>query len=72
MSKEINREYVRNVAVYIKKSNDVGRIDNFGALARKLLFLPTKLDIFDIRQHYTYSIYLSTSDLLGFIISNTD
>ena len=33
-------------------SNSVGRIDNFRALARKLSFLPTELDIFDIRQHY--------------------
>ena len=36
----------------IKKSNEVGRIDNFRALARKLSFLPTELDICDIRQHY--------------------
>ena len=34
-----------------KISNEVGRIDNFLAL-RKLSFLPTELDIFDIRQHY--------------------
>ena len=57
-------------------SNEVGRIDNFRALARKLSFLPTELDILDtsIRQHYNnaYSIYLSTFDLLSFTISNTD
>ena len=37
-----------------KISNQVGRIDNFQALAQKLSFLPTKLDIFDIQQHYVY------------------
>ena len=41
----IYREYVYSVAVYISKiSNEVGRIDNFRALARKLSFLPTELD----------------------------
>ena len=33
------------------------RIDNFRALARKLSFLPTELDIFDIRQHYVSSLF---------------
>ena len=46
-----NREYVNSVAVY-QKSKEVGRIDNFRAFARKLSFLPTELDMFDIRQHY--------------------
>ena len=55
-----------------KISNEVGRIDNFRVLARKLSFLPTELDIFDIRQQYERIICLSTSDLLSFIISNTD
>ena len=70
------RKYVYSVAVYHKKSNEVGRNDNFRALARKLSFLPTKLDIFDVRQHYIrvyvrrYSIYISMSDLLSLIISN--
>ena len=44
--------YIENTYVvlpYIKKSNEVGRIDNFRALARKLSFLPTELIIFDIR-----------------------
>ena len=54
-----------------KISNEVGRIDDFEALARKLSFLSTELDIFDIRQHFI-RIYLSTSDLLSFIICNTD
>ena len=42
------------VLPYIKYnlSNEVGRIDNFRALARKFSFLPSKLDIFDIQQHY--------------------
>ena len=35
-------------------SNDVGRIDNFRALARKLSFLPTELDIFI----YSNTIYV--------------
>ena len=35
-----------------------------GALARKLSFLPTELK--------TYSIYISTSDLLSVIISNSN
>ena len=39
-------------------SNEVGRIDNFRALARKLSFLPTELDIFDIRQHYVRIIFI--------------
>ena len=46
----------------LKISNKVGRIDNFLALARKLSFLPTELDIFDTAL-YTYPIYLSTFDL---------
>ena len=43
------------VLAYIEKkkiSKEIGRIDNFRALARKLSFLPTELDIFDMRQHY--------------------
>ena len=43
---------------------------NFRALARKLSFLPTELDIFYIR--HLFSIYLSTSDLLNFVISKTE
>ena len=43
-------------------SNEVGRIDNFRA----------KLDIFDKRQRYTYTYSIYLSDLLSFIISNTD
>ena len=38
-------EYVYSVSKISKK---VGRNDNFQALARKLSFLPTELDIFDI------------------------
>ena len=45
---------------YIKKiSYEVGRIDNFQALARKLSFLPTELDIFDIRRHYVCILFIS-------------
>ena len=53
-----NREYVHSVAVYKKISNEVGRIDNFRALARKLSFLPTEFDIFDIRQHYVRILFI--------------
>ena len=55
-----------------KISNEIGKIDDFRGLARKLSFLPAELDIFDIRQHYVriLYIYLSTSDLLSLIISN--
>ena len=46
------------VLPYIKMSNEVGRIDNFRALARKLSFLPTEKDIFDIRQHYVRILFI--------------
>ena len=39
-------------------SNSVGRNDNFLAKARKLSFLLTSLDIFDIRQHNTRIVYI--------------
>ena len=55
---EMNREYVHSVAVYQKYFNEVGRIDNFLALVRKLSFLPTELDIFDIRQHYVRILFI--------------
>ena len=54
----IHREYVYSVAVYQKISNEFERIDNFRALARKLSFLPTELDIFDIRQHYVRILFI--------------
>ena len=41
-----------------KISNEVGRIDNFRALARKLSFLPTELDIFDIWQQYARILFI--------------
>ena len=41
-----------------KISNEVERIDNFRALARKLSFLSTELDIFDIRQHYVRILFI--------------
>ena len=40
-------------------SNSVGRKDNVLAKARKLLILPTSLDIFEIRQHYVRVLYKS-------------
>ena len=56
----IYTEYVYSVAVYQHYGviYGVGRIDNFRALARKLSFLPTELDIFDIRQHYVRILFI--------------
>ena len=54
----MNREYVHSVAVYRKIYNDVGRIENFRAFARKLSFLPTELDTFDIRQQYVSIVFI--------------
>ena len=33
-------------------------MDNFRALARKLSFLPTQLDILEIRQHYKRILFI--------------
>ena len=52
------REYVYSVVVYQKLSDEVGRIDNFRALARKLSFLPTELDIYDIQHQYIHTLYI--------------
>ena len=41
-----------------KISNEVERIDNFLTLSRKLSFLPTDLDIFDIWQHYISILFI--------------
>ena len=39
-------------------SNEVGGIDNFFlALAQKLSFLQTEIDIFDIGQHYVRILF---------------
>ena len=64
----LDKKRIRTKYCCISKiSNEVGRIDNFRALARKLSFLPNELDIFDIRKTLcTYSIYLSMSELLSF------
>ena len=49
-----------------KKSNSVGRNDNFLAKARKLSVLPTSLDNFDIRQCCIRILYiLSTKSPQG-------
>ena len=53
-----HREYVYSAVVHQKISNEVVRIDNFRALARKLSFLSTELDIFDIRQHYVRILFI--------------
>ena len=52
------REYVYSVAVYKKISNEVGRIDNIRAMARKLSFLSTSLDIFGKRHYYIRILYV--------------
>ena len=46
------REYIHSVAVYQKY------LTRLGALARKLSFLPTSLDIFDVRQHYVRILFI--------------
>ena len=67
-SKYIENTYI--VLLYIKISHQVERIDNFRALVRKLSFLSTVLDSFDIRQHYVrilfFIIFFSTSDFFEF------
>ena len=56
---ELGYGYRQYVYIYISKiSNEVGRTDNFRALARKLSFLPIELDIFDIRQHYIRILFI--------------
>ena len=52
----IDNTYI--VLPYIKISNEVVTIINFRALARKLSFLQTELDIFDIRQHYVRILFI--------------
>ena len=48
------------VLPFIKKiSNDVGLIANFEPWRENLSFLPTKLDIFDMRQKTLFVFYLS-------------
>ena len=49
-----------------KISNEIGRIDNLRALNNRLRYFLYTATL------CTYSIYLSTSDLSSFIISNTD
>ena len=71
----IYSEYIYSIAIYqkyLKKYLLVERIDNFRALARKLSFFSTELDIFDVRQHYVCrSILFIFRRLMSFIISNT-
>ena len=66
--------YIENTYIVLSKiSKEVWRTDTFRALARKLSFLPTELNIFLYTTTLcTCSIYLSTSDMLSFIISTTD
>ena len=49
------REYVYSVALY---QQYLGRIDNFRTLTRKLSFLPTELDSFDILRHYIRILFI--------------
>ena len=71
--------YIENAYIYIvlrisKISNEIGTIDNFRALARKLSFLPTELDIFDIQQHFVCILFifqnLTCSVLLFLTLTN--
>ena len=41
-----------------KISNKVGKNCSFRALARKLPFLPTESDNFDVRQHYVRILFI--------------
>ena len=67
--KVIENTYI--VLPYIKISNEVGRIDNIRALARKLSILPTNIS--DIQQHNIRILFIFQSLIcLRFIISNTD
>ena len=50
--------WIRPCCRISKISNEVERNDNFRALARKLSFLSTELDIFDIRQHYVRILFI--------------
>ena len=51
----------------VRIKNSFGRKDNFVAKARRLSFLPTSLDIFDIQHHlrilYVYTCYGLESQL---------
>ena len=61
----IEKMYI--VLPYIK---NIQRGTNFQALVRKLSFLPTVSDIFDIRQHYVRILFIFQR--LSFIISNNE
>ena len=69
-----HREYVYSVAVNKKHLTRLGELIIVESWGEKLSILPTELDTFFLytAKLYTYSIYLSTSDLSSFIISNTD
>ena len=54
------REYEYSAQYISKISNEVGRIDNFRALARKLSFLPNEQDIL-IYGNIIYVFYLSVN-----------
>ena len=56
-----------------KISNEVGRTDNFRALARKPSFLPTELDTFELRQYCVRILFIFQRLIqMCFIISNTE
>ena len=54
----IKREYVYSAVVYQKYLTRLGELIIFRVLARKLSFLSTELDIFDIRQHYVRILFI--------------
>ena len=54
-----------------KISDEVGRIDNFLALARKIIITLNRVR-YSLYTLFTNSIYLSTYNLLSFNIFNSD
>ena len=68
----IYREYVHSVAVYQKYLTRLGKL-MISSLGEKIIIFPNRVRYFWYTTTIcTYSIYLSTSDLLGFIFCNTD
>ena len=58
-NQKLKMNRIRTYCCLISKiSNSVGRKDNFLAKARKVSFMPTELDMFDIPQHYILILYV--------------
>ena len=64
------REYIHNVAVYQKYQTRLGEL-KISSLGSKLIISPNRVRYFLCTATLCrYSVYLSTSDLLSFIIHN--